>query len=294
MLIPPSIVVGGRATKPSGKALDEIFNQAVASHFQKILKNLKDYRVEPRAEEGAPELRSLIGRGANDTSIGIGFASLDPVERLVLDLEKEIGSVRGVGEDNKVMAVRIDDDLKIVVAVAMVSKYINSMQDYQETKARVKDAVVKRSKNEDVSVNSADSGSNIFLTVTGTSIEMGDDGATGRGNRGNGIITPMRPMTMEAIAGKNPVSHVGKIYNVLAERMAKEIAELEEVQEAYVTLVSKIGSPIDKPLLRGVRICGDLELSASKEAMIDSVIDYWLERTDDLVEEFVKGKLTVY
>ena len=247
-----------------------------------------------KGEEGAPELRSLVGRGANDTSIGIGFAFLDPVERLVLDLEKEIGSVRGVGEDNEVMAVRIDDDLKIVVAVAMVSKYINSMQDYQEAKARVKDAVVKRSKTEDVSVNSADSGSNIFLTVTGTSIEIGDDGATGRGNRGNGLITPMRPMTMEAIAGKNPVSHVGKIYNVLAERMAKEIAELEGVQEAYVTLVSKIGSPIDKPLLRGVRICGDLELSASKEAMIDSVVDYWLERTDDLVEEFVKGKLTVY
>ena len=101
-------------------------------------------------------------------------------------------------------------------------------------------------------------GKNIILTVTGTSIEMGDDGATGRGNRGNGLITPMRPMTMEAIAGKNPVSHVGKIYNVLAERMAKEIAELEGVEEAYVTLVSKIGSPIRQPLLRGVRICGDV------------------------------------
>jgi S-adenosylmethionine synthetase len=101
-------------------------------------------------------------------------------------------------------------------------------------------------------------------------------------------------MTMEAIAGKNPVSHVGKIYNVLAERMAKEIAELEGVEEAYVTLVSKIGSPIDKPLLRGVRICGDLELSASKDGRIDSIIDYWLERTDDLVEDFVQGKLTVY
>ncbi|VVB62632.1 S-adenosylmethionine synthase [uncultured archaeon] len=163
-----------------------------------------------------------------------------------------------------------------------------------EAKARVKDVVVKRSKTEDVSVNAADSGSNIFLTVTGTSIEMGDDGATGRGNRGNGLITPMRPMTMEAIAGKNPVSHVGKIYNVLAERMAKEIAQQDGVEEAYVTLVSKIGSPLDKPLLRGVRICGDLDLTASKEAAINSVIDYWLERTDDLVEEFVQGKLTVY
>jgi S-adenosylmethionine synthetase len=63
VLIPPSVVVGGRATRPSGKSLDEIFNQAVTSHFQKTLKNLLDYRVEPRAEEGAPELRSLIGRG---------------------------------------------------------------------------------------------------------------------------------------------------------------------------------------------------------------------------------------
>ena len=85
------------------------------------MKNLKDYRVEPRAEEGAPELRSLIGKGANDTSIGVGFAPLNPVERVVLDLEKEILSVQGVGEDNKIMAVRVGYKLTIVVAAAMVS-----------------------------------------------------------------------------------------------------------------------------------------------------------------------------
>jgi S-adenosylmethionine synthetase len=101
-------------------------------------------------------------------------------------------------------------------------------------------------------------------------------------------------MTLEAIAGKNPVSHVGKIYNVLADRMAKEIAQMEGAEEVYVTLVSKIGSPLNKPLLRGVRISGNSDLTASKEAAINSVIDYWLEHTDDLVEEFVQGKLTVY
>ena len=56
------------------------------------------------------------------------------------------------------------------------------MEDYMEAKSRVKDVVVKRSKTGDDSVNAADSGSDIFLTVTGTSIEMGNDGATGRGN----------------------------------------------------------------------------------------------------------------
>jgi S-adenosylmethionine synthetase len=130
--------------------------------------------------------------------------------------------------------------------------------------------------------------------VTGTSIEMGDDGATGRGNRGNGLITPGRPMTMEAIAGKNPISHVGKIYNVLAERMAREIVELQGIEEAYVTLVSKIGSPIRQPLLRGVRVCGDVRLTERLEREVNSIIDCQLESTDKLAEDFVRGVLTVY
>lgn len=295
VLVPPSVIVGGRATKPSGKSLDEIFEETVSSFFQRTVKNLRDFKVEPRAEEGAPELRSLIGRGANDTSIGVGYAPLSPVERLALDLEKEVRGIQGVGEDIKVMAIRIENELKIVVAAAMVSKYISSMEEYEDAKAGVKEAV-QRKADADVCVNCADSGDNIYLTVTGTSIEMGDDGATGRGNRGNGLITPMRPMTMEAIAGKNPVSHVGKIYNVLAQRAAAEIAEIDGVEEAYVTFVSKIGSPLDQPLLRGVRIAGDgrLQLTGRLESRINGIVDYWLESTEHLVEEFVKGKLTVY
>ena len=42
----------------------------------------------------------------------------------------------------------------------------------------------------------------VYLTVTGTSAEMGDDGQVGRGNRPNGLITPYRPMTLEAAAGR--------------------------------------------------------------------------------------------
>jgi len=208
-------------------------------------------------------------------------------------MEKEVRSVRGVGEDTKLMAVRIGDKLTVVVAAAMVSKFIASREVYDDAKARVLEAV-SRMADADICVNCADLGDNIYLTVTGTSIEMGDDGATGRGNRGNGLITPMRPMTMEAIAGKNPVNHVGKIYNVLAQRAASEIAKLDGVKEANVTIVSKIGSPISQPLLRGVRISGDLQLTPSLESQVDSILDYMLEGTDQLVEEFVKGKLSIY
>ncbi|MRR39058.1 S-adenosylmethionine synthetase, partial [bacterium] len=130
--------------------------------------------------------------------------------------------------------------------------------------------------------------------VSGCSLEMGDDGATGRGNRGNGLITPMRPMTMEAIAGKNPVSHVGKIYNVMAQKAAADIAEMEGVAEAYVTLVSRIGSPISQPLLRGVQIGSDMKMTGEVEAGINSILERHLENAEDLVEQFVQGKLTLF
>ncbi|HEX7445267.1 MAG TPA: methionine adenosyltransferase [Methanothrix sp.] len=295
ILKPPSVVVGGRATRPSGKPVNEIIEDSVSSFLQKTVKNLIQFQVEPRVEEGAPELRSLLGRGANDTSIGVGYAPLSRTEQLVLDLEKEVGNVKGVGEDTKLMAVRIGDRLTLIVAAAMVDRFISSREEYEEAKARVLEAVIRKAGAEtEACVNCADNGENIYLTVTGTSIEMGDDGATGRGNRGNGLITPMRPMTMEAIAGKNPVSHVGKIYNVLAQRAASEVAELDGVNEAYVTLVSKIGSPISQPLLRGVQISGYLQMTPKMEAEVNSIIDYWLESSDRMVEEFVEGKLRLY
>lgn len=293
ILKPPTVVVGGRATKPSQKPVNEIIEDSVSALFRETVRNLRDFRVEPRVEEGAPELQSLIGRGANDTSIGVGYAPLSTTERLVLDLEREVRGVSCAGEDTKIMAVRVGDRLTIVVAAAMVSRMISSREEYDRAKDRVKEAFLRKSDAE-VFVNAADSGENIYLTVTGTSIEMGDDGATGRGNRCNGLITPNRPMTMEAVAGKNPVSHVGKIYNVLAGRAAAEIAELEGVAEAYVTLVSKIGSPVSQPLLRAVRISGEDQLPPGLESKVDSILDYWLESTDALVEEFVKGRLRLY
>ena len=310
ILKPPSVVVGGRASRLQNKLLSEIIEDAAASHLHKTVKNLQQFQVEPRLEQGAPELASLIGRGANDTSIGVGYAPLSQTEQLILDLEDTVRQVRGAGEDIKLMAVRRGSHLTLVVAVAMVSKFIGSREEYEEAKLNVREAVEKKARSlldrmpgevaggaermGEVYVNCADAGENIYLTVTGCSLEMGDDGATGRGNRGNGLITPMRPMTMEAIAGKNPVSHVGKIYNVMAQKIAADIAEMEGVSEAYVTLVSKIGSPISQPLLRGVQICGEMELTAAVEAKVNSILDWHMESADDLVEQFVEGKLTLF
>lgn len=62
-----------------------------------------------------------------------------------------------------------------------------------------------------------------YLTLLGASAEVGDSGEVGRGNRVRGIISLLRPASAEAAAGKNPVAHVGKIYNVLTEVLVEDI-----------------------------------------------------------------------
>jgi S-adenosylmethionine synthetase len=104
----------------------------------------------------------------------------------------------------------------------------------------------------EIAVNAADEPvqGSVYLTVTGTSAEAGDDGEVGRGNRANGLITPYRPMTMEAVAGKNPVNHVGKIYSIVADRIARAVhGEYPDLGGVGCLLVSRIGAPINDPQL---------------------------------------------
>jgi S-adenosylmethionine synthetase len=95
----------------------------------------------------------------------------------------------------------------------------------------------------------------IYLSLTGTSAEDADSGQVGRGNRVNGVISVSRPLGTEAAAGKNPISHVGKIYNVLSHRIAEILFnEIVGMREVTVYLVSRIGTPIDRPRLAAVQI----------------------------------------
>ena len=95
----------------------------------------------------------------------------------------------------------------------------------------------------------------VYLTVTGTSAESGDSGQIGRGNKVNGVISLNRPMGTEAAAGKNPVSHVGKIYTIMTHQVAARIyEEVPGVREVYVWMLSQIGAPIDRPKIAAAQI----------------------------------------
>jgi S-adenosylmethionine synthetase len=296
---PITVVVGGRATATASQPISDIITLESSEYLQSAICGPLSFVVEPRAKEGSPELQSLMGVGANDTSIGVGFAPLNDLESLVLDLEPVIKSVPSAGQDVKIMAVRNGSDLSIVISAAMRCGQLSSLEDYKaavgEIAEKANNATFERlGTDAQVRVNAGDREKNIFLTISGTSAEMGDDGATGRGNRGSGLITPMRPMTMEAIAGKNPVIHVGKIYNILAKRAAEDIATMVGVNEAYVTLVSKIGSPISEPLASAATVYLEDKAIGPKDSAIQDAIDYHLETVEDVAAEFVAGRIPVF
>jgi S-adenosylmethionine synthetase len=124
---------------------------------------------------------------------------------------------------------------------------------------------------------------------------MGDDGQVGRGNRVNGLITPGRLMSLEAAAGKNPLSHVGKIYNVLANRIARAVcAQLPEVEEAAVQLLSTIGQPIGEPRIAVIELRARGELTASLREQAAAIARAELDAVGALTEQLARGEVGVY
>ncbi len=104
---------------------------------------------------------------------------------------------------------------------------------------------------------------------------MGDDGSVGRGNRCNGLITPNRPMSMEATSGKNPINHIGKIYNILSTQLAQQcVKKVEGIDEIYIRLLSQIGKPIDRPLVASVQVLTSPDLELRRiQGDIEAIID---------------------
>jgi S-adenosylmethionine synthetase len=163
------------------------------------------------------------------------------------------------GEDIKVFSVRRGSEINMTVAVAFVAHLVKSIEEYISYKNVVAldlqgfaEKLLGDGEGEriDVAVNTGDSHENreVYLTKTGLSCEAGDDGQVGRGNRVNGLITPSRPMTLEAAAGKNPATHTGKLYSVIANEIAIDVVKLyPQVRECGVQIASQIGRKLDDP-----------------------------------------------
>jgi len=281
VLAPMRLYLVGRATLEYRGVVVPIEALAVETTLAWVRANMKALDPErhmeicPLVRAGSADLAELFLRQAlrgaplaNDTSIGVGYAPLTELESVVAHVEETLNAngaratFPALGEDIKVMGVRQRDRIALTVASALLGGLLPDMRAYLDVKECVRAVALDAARSRtacdvSVEVNTADDPSrgSIYITVTGTSAEAGDDGQAGRGNRANGLITPYRPMTMESTAGKNPVSHVGKLYQIAAQRIAEALtAEIAGAVAAECVLVSRIGHPIDDPQIADVAI----------------------------------------
>jgi len=299
----------------------EIATQTAKEWFKKNLRFVdpeKHVRYQVELKPGSPELVDIFKRkgkeevlGANDTSAAVGYAPMTQTEKTVLKTEKYLNSedfkreFPESGEDIKVMGLRKNDELRLTVSMAFIDRFVESERDYFRKKEaileKIKDFVKVNAGFERIKVdlNTLDvkgRGINgVYLTVLGTSADGADSGQVGRGNRVNGVIPLNRPVCSEAAAGKNPVSHVGKIYNLLTHRIANQVyAQVPGLEEVYIWLLSQIGKPINQPAIAAAQVVLKSGTSISDVRKgIKEVVNSELENIDKFCADLAQGKIPI-
>ncbi|WMW26000.1 methionine adenosyltransferase [Methanolobus sediminis] len=324
MVDPMLLVIGDRATFKAEDIEIDVANIAVDTAkrwFDEKLRFVQPDFVEYQVElkPGSAELTDIFRRqkgilGSNDTSAAVGYAPLSFTEQAVLDMERHLNSsvfkeeFPESGEDVKIMGVRRGSKFDVTVAMPLIDLFVDSEQHYfnmkQEIFRSMNAYLAGYLEKNNVQMNASISFNNldipgrgmegIYTSVTGTSAEDADCGQVGRGNRVNGIIPLNRPVSSEAAAGKNPVSHVGKIYNVLSHHIAARIVEkVPDVKEAYVWLLSDIGVAIDSPKVAAAQVIMNKGSVDSVAREIEEVIDFELEHIQDFCMQLARGMIPV-
>ena len=319
---PMLLIIGDRATMNiNGERIpvEEIAINTSKEWFETCLRfvDVKEHvRFQVELKPGHPELMDIFKRGgkvlgANDTSAAVGYAPMTRTEKAVLNTEKYLNSPEfkkkfpEAGEDIKIMGFRKNNELRLTVGLALVDRFVKSESDYFKKKAVLHQEItefVESKCNFDkiiIGLNTLDvkgRGINgVYVTVLGTSAEAGDSGQVGRGNRTNGIIPLNRPYCSEAAAGKNPVSHVGKIYNTLTHKIAGEVyRNVSGLEEVFIWLLSQIGNPIDQPAIAAAQVVmkGTNSFDSVKKE-IEEVVNCELENISKFTADLARGKIPI-
>ncbi len=315
---PMELIIGDRAAFTCGSVRIPVKDIACEAASDWIRKNLPrvdldhDLSIQVALRPGSAELAGIFNAEktvmpANDTSVCVGLAPMTPTEKAVFDLERQINSrsfktrFPETGSDVKVMGVRTGTCLDLTVACPLIAEMIKNEGEYFDRKEALHSALKDFTTSmpfDDVTLalNALDTpglgDDGVYLSLLGTSAEDGDSGEVGRGNTVRGVIAPCRASSTEAAAGKNPVSHVGKIYSLLAQNMADEIyARLDGVAETAVFMVSRIGRPVDEPAHVYVQVMGEEGLDEKKtRCSIASIVKEALASMDALIKRLIRGE----
>jgi S-adenosylmethionine synthetase len=320
---PMRFVFGDRATFRAGdeeipvnEIAERSAKQWIREHFR-FLDPDRHVTYQSQIKPGSMALSDIFARkgeylGANDTSAAVGYAPFTRTENIVKELEGHLNSKAfkkrfpESGEDIKIMALRKRNTLNVTVAMAMVDRFVESEADYFRKRGEIHEAIKEHVKGKysfdeiTVDLNALDVRGRgidgLYMTVTGTSAEAGDSGQVGRGNNVVGVIPLNRPMSSEAAAGKNPVSHVGKIYNAMCYRIANRvIGEVPGIRETYVWLLSQIGRPINQPSAVSAQVipAEGVDMAAATR-QIEEIIGYEFEHLAEFCDDLAKGAIALY
>ena len=219
---------------------------------------------KPRGLEDLPEYTSPF---VNDTSAIVSFWPLSKLERSALEVEKyfydEIGRPRFayLGQDVKILALRNGHEVQVTVAVPFISSstpnkpwYVEKLACIHADLQNILQSILGERCSIHTTINAQDydlldvaqERRSCYLTATGSALDYGEEGVVGRGNRARGVRSSLRPNSTDAIHGKNPTFHVGKVYTYFGDQISKAIAE-ELACECSLVLATQNGRPTHAP-----------------------------------------------
>lgn len=252
------------------------------------------HRFRPRTLADLPEHARPL---ANDTSLGCAWAPYSDLEEAVLEIEQRLTSdaarrrLPWIGSDVKIMARRMGRKVAITVSAPQVSSEVQSAEEYISNAERLRDIVLEVPNNYDsfseidLCLNPGDvlDQELLYMKFTGSSIESGDEGVVGRGNRMGGLISSCRSYSMEGLAGKNPAYHAGKLYSAAAWDIANRIwNDLYVPCEVFVA--SQIDRPLDDPWMVVVRSFGD-----APDDSVQSIVEESLADIREITDKILSG-----
>lgn len=317
---PMRLVIGDRATLVRELDVGALAVETARRWFRENLPEIDpNHHVvfDVALKGGSAELTEIFREpqsvvSANDTSAAVGYAPLSETEQLVLAAERFLNAREfkqrfpASGQDIKVMGLRDGRHLDLTIAMPLLDRFVQSEASYFHQLEEIREVLLGHLRSRLQSLDEITVGFNhldrrgrgvsgMYLSILGTSAEDADSGEVGRGNQVNGIIALNRPRGSEAAAGKNPISHVGKIYSVLthviAEKLYREIPALEHV---VVWLCSRIGAPVNDPQAAAVQV--QLRSGATFPDIADPVhriIEREMQRLPEFCHELACGKYPI-
>jgi len=224
---------------------------------------------KPRSLDDLPEFKTPF---INDSSTIVSFWPLSSAEKLVLEMEKYFyddnknPKFNYIGHDIKILAIRSFKNINLTLCVPFISAnipnrsyYIDKSNFIQTELRNTAQNLLGGKFNININLNTQDFSllgnpqkrsknvRDFYFSTSGSALDYGEEGAVGRGNKSRGLISCLRPFSTDAIHGKNPSFHVGKVYAYFTDQISKVVAEELEC-ECTVILVSQNKKPINSPL----------------------------------------------